>query len=488
MVSKSLQKPHIIEIKGSTIRVSHPDITGNPKTFVTSALTAAGTALTVADNNPFKDDDFILLGEPADNQTEEIDINGTVTRGTALTITNTTKFDHEISTPVYLIRERGIKIYGAATDGGSLTLIVSVDAITTPIADTVMIQWDKPYTEYTIISTDTAYAFYAVKFTDGTTDSSVSDYIASTGLTANTVEEIYKKALKLTNTEIESGANARITREFLIQTVDDAQDEIVNYTDARGIKKNWSFEVIEDATSIATSEGKNKYALSDLTTAIKDTDTNDAVIDVRFGNEVLDFIPIDEYDEIMEGKIYTEVATEATSGATSLVVDDSSELGGSGSLTILSQTITYTTNTKSTNTLSGIPASGTGSIATTLAVDDPVWQGLSLSKPFKYTVFDGSILVDVPINSDNAYKKLKIRYFKTLTALTEPTDTISVTFHHIMKWYVIAQIEYAKGNEERGDRFEAKFYKGVEINAQRDTIPSSDDNTYYEIGQYQVLR
>ena len=172
VTAKVLQNPVILGIKGSTLRIAHPDIEKYVRTYTANTIAAAGTALTVLDNDGFADNDWFIIGNPGDEKTEEEDVNGSVTRGTSLTITNTNKFAHEIDAPVTRIQERGITIYGAATDGGSGTIIESIDAITASanqLADAQMIQWSKPYTEYTLISTDTSYAFYYVVFTDGTT-------------------------------------------------------------------------------------------------------------------------------------------------------------------------------------------------------------------------------------------------------------------------------------------------------------------------------
>lgn len=204
--SKLLTTPKILSIDGSTIRVAHPDYSEYIRTRISSPLTAAGVTLTVQDNRRFADDDFFVLGEIGDAKSEECDVNGAVTRGTSLTITNSSKFSHEIDAPVTRIFERGFKIYGAATDGGAGTLIVSVDAIiaaTNQLADAVMIQWDKEFSEYTLISTDTTYAYYYIKFTDGTTDSSSSDYVLATGPAYNSAYALVQAALREVRADVD---------------------------------------------------------------------------------------------------------------------------------------------------------------------------------------------------------------------------------------------------------------------------------------------
>ena len=214
--SQVLQKPEIVQIIGSTIRIKHPDLSKNVNTQLASTIAAAGTTMTVLDNNGFADNDWYIVGEVGDQTTESNDVNGAVTRGTSMTVTNALSFAHEINAPVTNIYERGITIYGAATDGGSGTIIESIDAKTASgkqLADAQMIEWNKPYTEYTLISTDTSYAYYYVIFTDGTTTSSASDYIAAAGFGNSAVETFIQDALDLVDAEI----GQSITREMCVR-------------------------------------------------------------------------------------------------------------------------------------------------------------------------------------------------------------------------------------------------------------------------------
>ncbi len=156
----TLQIPNILEVNKSVIRISHPDITGNTRTTLAAQIAAAGTAMSVLDNNGFTDNDWFIIGEPGDSETEENDVNGAVTRGQSVTVTNTLKFAHELDAPVTKINERKITIYGSATDGGALVAIVATGAA-------VDIDWNNEFTEY-VDTTDASDLYYVVKFYDGT--------------------------------------------------------------------------------------------------------------------------------------------------------------------------------------------------------------------------------------------------------------------------------------------------------------------------------
>jgi len=474
--SKLLQTPQVIEILGSTIRIKHPDVSGYSRTEVNAPLTAAGTTLTVADNNNLEDNDWFVLGEVGDAKTEECDVNGAVTRGTSVTITNSTKFSHEIHAPVIRVLERGIKIYGAATDGGTGTLIASVDAITSPIADAVSIQWDKEYTEYNLISTDTTYAYYFVKFTDGTTDSSASVYVLAAGLSNASVEKMVEAGLNECNAEVDGNM---ITREWLLNIVNDWQDEVTNYITSDGIIKDWSFELFEDKTSIASTENENTYALSGFSSTLKYTDSYQGILNVKFGSVPLKYRDITYWDNLMRNIHRTEVEVEASAADTTLTVDDSAEFSSSGSVYVGGDLVTYTTNTVSTGVLSGVPASGTGSITETHAVDAAVWQGVTPGLPEFYTIFNGSILLNVPVDDDYVGYKIKVKGLKKLDRLTSYSSATIIPFTYLAKYYIAAKIESRKNNATSAKTLLDEFSRRLEIEARRDGLQTLDIQSYY---------
>lgn len=477
--SKVLSTPTILGIEGSTLKIKHPDISSYPLTSITTPFTAAGTTLAVRDNNGFADDDFFILGEIGNAKTEECDVNGTVTRGASLTITNSTKFSHELDTPVTRIVERGIRIYGAATDGGSGTLLASVDAITTPIADATPIKWDKPYTSYTIISTDTSYNYYYVVFTDGTTNSSASDYVLAAGLGNTSGQSLIEAGLKKVNADVDGNL---ISWEWLLTIVNDFQDYVTNYIGQDGRVKDWPFELFEDVTSVTVAQNENAYAVSSFSSDLKYPDSKQGIIQVRVGTDELKPIDLDEYERLMNGKVRTEVATQAATGATSLVLDDTSELADSGELYLGTQSavVTYTAKDDDTNTVSGIPSSGTGSITATATVDTVVWQNIAPAIPSKYTIFNGEVLLDVPPDEDTAGKKLKIKAFGALTRLSSLADSTVIPFAQISKYYIASEIEYRKKNTENGDRLMVQFKEELEKAARRYYSDSPESTNYYE--------
>lgn len=469
----TLQKPAIVEIEGSTLRIHHPDISGYTRTYVASPIAAAGTTLTIIDNNGLnKDNADFIIGYPGDGKTEPGKVNESdpVSRDGTLTIDNTLAYGHELDSPVTRIFETSIAIYSSDAVDGTLTEVVAP-------ASAINIQWDKPFTEYTYEGA--AVNYFVVKFYDGTTLSAASDYVASTGLTAASVAEMVKGALMMANETIREDV---ITKDFLMQSANDWQDRVTHYVDPKGRTKDWNFELIENKTSLSITENETSYALSGLTLAMKYPDSKQGILNVRIGSENMEYQDMNEYDDDMEDNINATVATEAAAAATSLVLSDTYEFTESGSIDVPGQSaaVTYTTNTEATSTLSGIPATGTGRIENTLSVGDNVWQGVTAGDPTKYSVFDGNLLFNIPPNNDWASYPIKLRYLSALTRFSDFSDTTSVTFYHLAKYFIAARIEERKGNFDRADRLYAYHDKYLAEEAQRDKTYIMDTFQYYD--------
>lgn len=469
--SKVLQIPQITQIIAGTIRVNNPSWQGNTTTYLRSTLSAGASSCSVADNTNLANTDQIIIGMPGDQQTEAVLINGAVTLGSALSIATTLAWSHEIDAPVIKAYERSIKIYGASTSGGVLSAAIA----------TVSIQWDKPYTEYTLITTDTAYAYYVVKFSDGTTDGSASAYVASSGVPYAAVDSFIEQALDLTNSVIDG---SMLTKDILVRWANDCQVGITQFiyqdpSSGKYVQKDWSFEVIEDKTSIAVTQNENTYALSALASPSKYPNSDKSIIDIRLGtNPPLKKIDIDAYDRLMFGVARTTVATQPSIGQTTLALADGTEFNdGGGSILVGVDTVTYTSRTS--NTLSGIPASGAGSITVAHPVGTAVWQGVTAGLPQAYVIFNGNVLLDRPIDIDNVGLHLKFRYYYAIPRLTLVSDTTVVTLTHAFQYYLASKIEIRKGNPTRSSLHDAMFNKVVLQAALADKIPVTDTYSYF---------
>ncbi len=387
-----------------------------------------------------------------------IDISAAVTRGTSLTITNTTFFSHEIDTPVTRLTERQVKIYGHTVSTGTGTLLATMN-----------IQWDKPFTEYN--NSGTQYAYYYVAFYDGTTVGTSSDYVASTGLAYTTAQEMIQASLDVTNTEM----GGKISKEFLMRELNNWQDAVTHFTDENGILKDWDFEMVYNETSLALTENEYKYLLSGLTYTPKYSNTIQAIQAVKIGNNPLDYIDIDEFDEETESWVQTTLASNSLAAATSITLTDSYEFAEAGTVYIGADTISYTANTETTGVLSG--CTGTSDAHT---AGDAVWQNVTPGLPEKYTIDAGYIKLNVPVDTDYVGYKLKVRYLKKLTRLSDFSDITEIPFTYTAQTFLSSKIEARKGNLDEAKRWMDDFRLQLLSESKSNKAPVMESQTYYD--------
>lgn len=155
------------------IKVKNDQTEGAPKTYLSSALAASGTTVTVKGINGFYDNWNVQIGETGESQTQVIEIQGAPS-GFAINLAGTIKDAHPADTPVYCIKYNQAIFYrniaGTTGDG-------------TVMADgTIGIMANSEYTIFDDASGSTSYGYQAVYHSTGlNADSSLSDYLTPAG-------------------------------------------------------------------------------------------------------------------------------------------------------------------------------------------------------------------------------------------------------------------------------------------------------------------
>lgn len=461
----TLQIPSIAGIKGSTLRVVHPNVENYQRTSMKAQAAAATNSISVGDNNGFSENDYIILGQVGDSKTEEVQINAAVTRGTSIPVDGSSAFAHELHSPVTKIIERQIKIYGNNSDSNSGGTLI----------DTINIDWTSSYqTLFTV--TGTNYSYYYATFTDGTTEGSASETIPATGHENNIVMRIIERALGETGAVI--GYASQLPLSYLLEAVDECQDEIAQYTNQiTRIGKGWSHEIVVDETLEVISM-ENRYALSGLSVTPKYSDTKQAIVSIWVGKRgSIKPQTWNEHQKNQYGRIFSRVATAVSSGSTTLVLDDATELADAGTVLLGNDTITYTG--KSTNTLTGIPASGTGSITETHAVGKTVWQGVTGRFPNRYTIMDGYLYFNQPFMTTYEGVPIRITIAKKLPQITRVDQATEVSFFNIIHNFVAFKIEVRRGNMDKAAGYKQLFEAGLMSNADKEKSHTPDTMDYY---------
>ncbi len=149
---------------------------------------------------------------------------------------------------------------------------------------------------------------------------------------------------------------------------------------------------------------------------------------------------------------HTLVTTQATAGQTTLAINNSYDFADSGTVSVYisgtKYSVTYTgvTRSASAGVLTGVPASGTGSITVTIAVDTNVWQNEVEGTPTWFTVRNGAIeywpLADASNDNTNLYGD----YSKVATSVDSDGDAVDAQRYDRVQAYLTFRIKMKARN------------------------------------------
>ena len=364
------------------------------------------SAITVYSILDFSVSKILLIGELGADNSEIIKTHGaTAPTGNTVTLASNTTKAHSKDTKVYVIDYDQIELSHAATVGGSKTVMETVD-INPKNMEPVFS--DTTYTS--------GYYFFRFKNSIDTTFSDYSDAIPFTGFEYNTVGYTMTNAMK----EMKVQYSETLTSDMMIVWL----NEMLRFV--RGKLKRWSKYQEFNYVLGQVVYGSNKVAMP---TNAYDTNALKAVDQIRIaGKEKMLYIDKREFDARIGTAINTTVLTQPLVGATSLVLTSTADLADDGSIDVYynnaKYTVEYTTNTRSTSTLSGIPASGDGSITATFAVDSNVWQNGTEAEPTEFTIFDGYIHFTRIPSSTLVGKSYLIDYYTDIPEVDSEGDIL----------------------------------------------------------------
>lgn len=131
------------------LKTINPDISTNVRTYLTTAIAATATSLTVKNTTGLAQYDWIVLGKLGEDKTECVQITAAPT-DTGLTV-SAVKFAHGVDTEITYTRWNQIRYY-RSTDGGTTYTVLA----------TVSIQWDRLMTTYEDLTSVSTYYYTAV--------------------------------------------------------------------------------------------------------------------------------------------------------------------------------------------------------------------------------------------------------------------------------------------------------------------------------------
>ena len=396
-----------------------------------SVASASGT-ITVYSIVSFAINQVLIIGEPGSAGSELVKTHAaTAPTGSTVTLASNLTKAHAKDTPVYIVPFDQIETSHADTETGAKT-VLSTATINPELVENF----------YQDTSSTAGYYFTRFKNSIATTYSSYSDPIPYGGLPDNTVGY----AIDVAMNELGAKFTERLTFDMLIQF----SKQMLRLV--RGKLRSWSKYQEYDYVIGTLGRGVRRYSMP---TTIYDKNSSRSILNLKIGNEFpLTYIDRSEYLQATEDSVYTEVATEAAIGATSLVLDDTSDLDDDGSIDVIisneKYTIEYTANDRDTNTLTV----DVDQITVVLTVDSSVWQGITEETPQYYSVWDSYIYLWPMITSSYTGRNLTMDFYTDIEDINSQADVLSGSKFDLLipylKWK-IRSINENNGKEEMND-------------------------------------
>lgn len=441
------------------LRITHPDISNFPITALTEAATVADTSLLVENGLKFSVDNYLILNGYGSSKSEIVKVHAaTVPTATTITLAaaNDTDFAHAIGDTVQFIPYNQV-VVETSTDlatlwatGSYATIADASAAASWSVATTLNLTVSEEFTLYNDTST-TSYS-YRTRFYNSTSAvySSYSDAQLATGFEEFAVGKIISKALSRTNQTIQDEDTGLITTAFLVDEVNNCMREVY----AR--RKRWSWNQSFDQSSEITA-GQQDYSLP---STIDYRPTNKSLLHIRLEQQRdLQYIDKEEFDRLMEDVVNTTTTQSLSSATTTLTLTDTSDLPASGSFTIITtttkDTITWTANNRTTNTLT---LASTNGASTTHASGTNIWYQASFSDtPNYYTVFGGKAYIWPVPDTGLSQRTIQYDFYKKLVEVDSENDYILFPNPALVMHYLCMAICLKMNDDTRAAMFEAKY-------------------------------
>jgi hypothetical protein len=453
-----------LSVKNANLLVSNLGLLeGQKKTRLIADSASGSSTISVAGISGFAISNYVLIGTFGDSSAEIIKIHAsTAPTGSTITLASNTTKDHFSDSEVTLLDYNQVEFSRSTTLAGAKVVLGSVQSINA----------DRLESYYKDLTNTTGYAFARFKNEALATFSGYSTGVSYSGNGNTSVEKIVERACQ--NASVEIGGEYS-TENMLLNDANDCQDAITSH--------DWKFELVKNDTSLTATQYENTYALSSLTYALKYPGIAQGIKSVKFANAPLQYVDNNEMDDLYKSVKRTAVATQAEIAATSIVLDNTSELSEeSGTVYINGMTLAYTGNDKTTNTLSGISASA---ITAIIPVDSIVWQNLNPGLPTKYTItIDNELVFDRPVLSDYNGYSIKMEYLKALTRFTDFSSTTEIPFTDFLPIFIEAKIEKRKRNFENHKTIMQEFDSELKKSLEQYKLPILDGMRYYNFFDY----
>lgn len=419
---------------GNDVFFALPNLDGNNSSFL-EADVASGISVLSANGTFFADGQYIIIGQPGQEKSEIVKINGSPT-ASSINITPALSFSHNRGDVITLIEYNQIEPQ-RSVDGISYSALTIID-INPQVAETYLQRTGDNTTDY-----------YKFRFYNSTSTlySGYSDAVVASGYDDNSVYAIKQRALSQMGEKVSD----LVTNDFLNDALNEGR-RIVDMGTATvdGISQRvlrWSFR-----TKFNTDIGNIISGTWSVTTPtdLRDRNTYKNILGLRIGRSNW---PCTYQDQRRFRQNYLNVGHTTLNGAitpidTSIILTSSGDFDDSGAIVVAAQTvsgskdtISYTGNTLATATLTGV----TG-ITTNAASGTDVWQQATFGMPTAYTIDNGVIYFDVPFDDMYGGENIYLDYYQSLQAVNSDSDLLDEPFYDLYVPYLKFKIKSLKSN------------------------------------------
>lgn len=409
------------------------------KTYLSADAAAASTTLTVQSIKEFAINQILCIGELGNEQSEIVKTHASSApaSSTITLVTGGVTFAHSIDEIVYIIPYDQVEFSHATTATGTKTVMSTKD-----------IEADEKETRYNDSTYSTGYYFSRYKNSIDSTYSDYSDAIPVAGYNENTVFSIKDRALEEMGEEISD----EITHSWLNQRLWKARRIVY----AKQKRWSWMQSFNTDLGDVVAGD----YRVA-VPTDLQDPNTNKNIMGLRIGNsDNLRYVTKQEIDTAWQGVNQTTLAAAYTVTDATITLTNSRDFPDSGTLQFPDgDTVEYSANVESTGVLT-VSTDGSSNHSD----EALVYENVSFSMPTRYTVYDGYIYFDYPINEDYEDENYWIDYYKMLTEYDSDADELDEPefdfYSNYLKWAI--KVKKSKGDVGMDDEDYKLFMSGIQ--------------------------
>lgn len=381
--------------------------------YLAEQATAGDAQIFLQDYTGFLDNQALLIEDFGAETAEIVTVNGTPTVNGGAVLDAVLVRAHPQGATVYILTYDQIELTHATTATGSKTVLTT--ALGTGL---VAIQPDTKIQIYNETEYTTGYYFARYKHSISGVFSGYTDALVYGGWSANTVGYMIDRALK----DLGETLSVKVTRFDCYEWINTCLRLV------QGKLKRWPEHYSYNAVLGQTARGVSSVTLP---TDIYDSETNKSIIAVRVGDQgKLQYLSPGDFKTMLEGVRVTPVTTQATAGQTTLAINNSYDFADAGTVDVyisnVKYSLTYTgvTRSASAGVLTGIPASGNGSITVTIPAATSVWQNEVEGIPLWFTIEAGALVFWPLADGSNDDMNLYGDYSHVVTAVDSDGDTI----------------------------------------------------------------